>query len=142
MRVGVVERVGDRTENAKRPLWLELPFAEEKRSQVAPLDVAHGDVELPIDLAGVVDRDHARMVEAGGQLRLAQEPLAKALVVRQLGREQLQRRGPLQPHLLGQVDDAHPAPAEQPFDAVARELAPDFGVRLGPAAHLLNGTPL
>ena len=64
--------------------------------------------------------------------RLAQEPLAERLVLGQLRREQLERDLPLQPQVLGQVDDAHPAPAEQRLDPVAGELGADPRV----VAHL------
>ena len=39
--------------------------------------------------------------------------------------QQLERDLPLQPQVLGQVDDAHPAAAEQRLDPVAGELGAD-----------------
>ena len=52
-------------------------LADEQRLEVAALDAGHRDVEEAVVLAGVVDRDDAGMVERGGELRLAQEPLAE-----------------------------------------------------------------
>ena len=45
------------------------------------------------------------------------------------GGEQLQRHLALQPRVVGEVDDTHPAPAEQPLDPVAGELRADPGIR-------------
>ena len=49
-----------------------------------------------------------------------------------LGSEQLERDPPLEPQILGQVDDAHAAPAQQRLDPVAGELGADPRV----VAHL------
>ena len=119
--MGVVERVGDRAQDAQRPFGLELAFLLDQLSEVLAFDVAHGDVEDPVGFAGVEDRDDVRVVEARCELGLAQEALAEPRVVGELGREQLERRPSLQADLLGQVDDAHAAPADQPLDPVARE---------------------
>ena len=73
------------------------------------------------------------MVERGRELRLAQEPLAEALVLGEFGREELQGNLPLQAQVLRQVDDAHPAPPEQTLDPVAGKLRADLGVE--PYAH-------
>ena len=44
-----------------------------------------------VDLAGVVDRDDVRMLERGGQARLAEEALAERRSSAEVGCEQLQR---------------------------------------------------
>ena len=79
----------------------------------------------PVGLAGLVDRDHVGVVDRGGQPRLAQEPLAEALVRGQLRGQQLQRHPALQAQVLGQVDDAHAAAAEQRLDPVAGQHRAD-----------------
>ena len=94
-----------------------------------PVDVAHRDVQLARDLAGVVDRDDVRVVDRGGQPGLAQEALAEALVLRELGREDLQRDRPFEREVVGAVDDPHPAPADQRLDPVAGELAARSAIR-------------
>ena len=114
-----VERIGHRADDRDRTPWLEPPLLGEQRPQVGALDVAHGQVEEPVRLAGVVDVDDVRVVEAGRQLRLAQEPLPETLVPGQLGRQQLQRHPALQPQLLGQVHDPHPPTADHRLDPVA-----------------------
>ena len=48
------------------------------------------------------------------------------------GSEQLERDLPLEPQILGQVDDAHATPAQQRLDPVAGELGADPRV----VAHL------
>ena len=54
--------------------------------RLGPLDVAHREEEDAVDLVGVVDRDHVRVVERRGELRLAEEARAELLVVRELRR--------------------------------------------------------
>ena len=122
-----VECGGDLPEDAERPAKRELPLAHEQRLQVAALDVGHRDVEEPVLLAGIEDRDDAGMVERRSQLRLAQEPLA-VVALAERGGEQLQRGRASEPHVLGPVDDAHAAAAEQLDDPVARDLRVDATV--------------
>ena len=81
--------------------------------------------EQLVALARLVDRNDARMVDRRGQLRLAQETLAEGPVLGQAGGEHLERHLPLQAQVLGQVDDAHAALAEQRFDPVSGELRSD-----------------
>ena len=61
------------------------------------------------------------MVERRGEPRLAQEALAEALVLGELGRDQLERDRPLEREVGRAVDDAHAAAADHLLDAVARE---------------------
>ena len=74
-----------------RARGLERRLLVEQTGEVGAVDVAHRDVELPVGLAGVVDREDVRVIERGRQLALDEEPLAEALVGRQFRREQLQR---------------------------------------------------
>src|SRR2546422_9697741 len=61
------------------------------------------------------------MVKARRKLGLAQEAAAKALVPRQLGREELERDEPPGARLLGQVDGARRPLPEQRLHAKAGE---------------------
>ena len=106
--------------------------APEPLLQVAPLDVAHGDEQDVARPAGLVDRDDVRVVDRRGQLRLAQEPVAERFIAGEALGEQLESDPPLEPEVLGQVDDAHAAPAQQRLDPVAGELGADLRV----IAHL------
>ena len=126
-RVGGVERSGDLLERCGRPRRLERALAQH-RLQVGALDEAHRDVQLPVDLARVVDRDDVRMLDRGRQPRLAQEALAERHVVGELRGEQLQRDVAVEREVVGAVDDAHAAAADQRLDPIAGELGADARV--------------
>ena len=111
--VGGVERPRHLAQQVQRPLRRELAVALEDRLQVLPVDEAHREVELAVVLARLVDGDHVRVVDRRGELRLAQEALAEALVLGQLGGDQLQRDGPLERQVGGAVDHAHAAATGQ-----------------------------
>jgi hypothetical protein len=96
--------------------------------QVATFDVAHGDEQEVLSRPGLVDGDDVGMVDRGGELRLAKEAVTERLVLGEAGSEQLERDPPLEPQVLGQIDDAHAAEAEQRLDPVAGELGADPGV--------------
>ena len=71
-----VERIA--TCRGRRPVRrIEPSLCGQALLEVAALHVAHRDVEQVVDLAGLVDRDDVRVVDRGGQLRLAQEALAE-----------------------------------------------------------------
>ena len=93
--------------------------------QVTPLDVAHGDEEEIVGRPSLIDRDDVRMVDRRGQLRLVQEAVTERFVHGEAGGQQLQRDAPLEPQILGQVDDAHATPAQQGLDPIAGELGAD-----------------
>ena len=119
-----VERAADLPHHRERPRHRERAFALEELLEVA-LDVAHGDVEDAVLVARVVDRDDVRVVERRGGPRLAHEPLAEALVVCELLGQELQRDLVPEAGVLGAIDDAHPAAAEQRLDPVPGELGAD-----------------
>jgi hypothetical protein len=62
-RVRRVQAGRDRSNDGDCALWAEWPFLVEQGGEVGALDVAHGDVEQPVGLAGVVYRDHVGVVE-------------------------------------------------------------------------------
>ena len=119
--VGGVERVGDLGEQGEGALRAEPALALEQRAQVAALHVAHGDIELPVVLAGLVDGDDARVLQGGGEPGLLQEAAPEPLVLGELRRDQLQRDGALEAEVGRPVHHAHPAPAEERLHAIARE---------------------
>jgi hypothetical protein len=104
-----------RLRGGKRPI-------PEQLLEVLPLDVAHRNEDAPVGLARLVDRDDVRVVERGRELRLGQQPLAEALVLGEARREQLERHLPLQPPILGELDDPHAAATEHVLDPVAQKL--------------------
>ncbi len=111
-RMGGVQRVGDLRADGDRPRRLELSLVREQPLEVCALDVAHGQVELSLHLARVVDGHDIRMVEGSRQPRLDEEALAEVGILRQLWREQLERHAAVQRQIVGAVDDAHATAAE------------------------------
>ena len=123
--VGGIERGGHLVEQSQRPSGPQASLLGQHALEIAALHVAHGDVEHPVDLTRLEDRDHVGVIERGGQLRLPEEALPEALVPGQIGGQQLQRHPALQAQILGQIDVAHPTPPEQRLDPVARKLRAD-----------------
>ena len=64
---------------------LERAVSADHRRKVHSVDEAHRDVQHAVRLAGVVHRDHVRVVERAGRPRLAEEPLAELLLAGDLG---------------------------------------------------------
>ncbi len=76
-----------------------------------------------------VDRDDIRVIERRGGPRLAIEPLAPVRIARQLAGQDLERDPPLQPRVVGEVDLAHPAFANELNDPVVPEGGPNHAAR-------------
>ncbi len=119
-RVRCVERARHLRDDPGRDGRLQAAVGE-SALEVAPLDVAHGDEQEVLGLARLVDGHDVRVVDRGGQLRLPQEPAPARRVLAQCGRQQLERDAALESRILGQVDDARSAPAEQRPDPVPGE---------------------
>ena len=77
-----VERLGNLADNVERPLRLDSAVAAQEAPQVRSFDVAHRQIEDAVFFAGGDDRDDVRMVEARGELRLAEEALTEAVLSR------------------------------------------------------------
>ena len=75
----------------------------------------------PSTSSDLVHRDHVRVLDRCGQLRLALEPLAEHRILRELGRDHLDGHEPVRPQLTGAVDHSHSAPPRDPLEAIARE---------------------
>jgi hypothetical protein len=69
----------------------------------------------------VADREHVGVLDGRCGARLALEPLAEALVAREVGLDQLQGDRDVQRKMGGLVDHAHSTLARHPFDPVAGE---------------------
>ena len=83
--------------------------------------------ERPVVLADVVDRDDVRVRrEARGGARLALEAAAGALVLAEMGGQDLDRDGAAEQLVVGRPDGRHPAGGDVADDAVApgREIEP------------------
>ena len=123
-RVGRVERGRDLADDPERAPQGQPPLVDEHRFQVAAVDVRHRDVEQAVLLACVEHRHDARVVERGGQLRLAQEAVAEVGFAERRGQE-LERGRPPEPNLLRAVDDARAPAADRLDDPVAADLCVD-----------------
>jgi hypothetical protein len=118
-RVRRVERragLGDELRGERR---LERALLVEHPAQVRSIHEPHRDEQELAVLAGLVDGDHVRVVERGRDPRLAREPGAEGLVARELGRDQLERDGPVEGELARAVYDAHAAAPGLCLDPVA-----------------------
>ena len=123
--VAGVEGEGDAFENRQREGRVQTTVLLEQALEVAAVDVAHGEVEVPLCLPGLVDRDDLRTLERGGDARFPQETLAEARVCGMLGSDELERHLPLEPRILGEIHDAHAASTQQRHEPVAGELGAD-----------------
>ena len=136
--VGLEEGTADLNEQLVHPLRRDRPALKGMCQIFAP-DELHDDKErFVLELAEIVELDRIRVVEIDDRLTLAMEASDELRIVGQLRVQRLDRdltrRGP---HLLlGEVDLAHSAFAEELNDAVApHDDAPDE--RIAPGARLL-----
>jgi hypothetical protein len=130
VRVGLVERPGQLSDQRQRPLGLERTLRVQELRQVDPVDVAHGDVQLPVDLARLVDRDHARVVDRRRHSRLTQETRAECRVVAVVRRQDLQCDLAPETGVGRAVHDAHAATTEHPLDPIGPDVTADPWARV------------
>lgn len=108
-----VEGGGDLADDPRRVRRIEPGVGAQEVAEVLTLDEAHHDVEQPVDVADLVDRDHVRVLDLGGERGLLLEPGAKIPVAGELGHDHLYGDRPIRAELTGLVDEAHPpAPGE------------------------------
>jgi hypothetical protein len=109
---GPLQRGGDLAHDAQGDRQFGRPLAGEEVAEVTPLDVFHRHVVDAVVFADGVDLDDVGVVDAGGRLGLAAEPLQGAGVGGQLRLEQFDRDLAAQRPLLGEEDLAHAALAD------------------------------
>ncbi len=97
----------------------------EHRAQVRTRDVVHRDVEQVLARPHVIDGDDVWVVQRRRDPGLFQEAGPEDIVSRQVRGQHLERDRAAQPRMLGLVDDAHPAPAQDGPQPIARPLAAD-----------------
>ena len=140
--VRVLERVGRLAGDAERVLERELFLAREPVAEAFAFDEGHGEPELAGRLARVEHREDVRMLEPGGELDLAQEPLG-AQRRGELGVQHLERDGAVVPQVVREVDRGHAAAAELALELVAvreccREDGAGVGAHAAPSTSFLN----
>jgi hypothetical protein len=126
-RVGGIERARHLREDPDRVPRIEAATLQ-ALFQIRPLDIAHSDEEEVFGRPGLVDRNDVGMVDRRSEFRLTEESITERVVLGKTGGEELERNPPLEPQILGKVDDAHAAPAEKRLDPIAGELGADPGV--------------
>ena len=119
--MGCVQGARDRMQQRPDALGLESPLSLDQAAQVCAAHVPHRDEQIAVDLAGLVDGHDVRVVEPGRELRLADEPAPERRVGRELRGQHLDRDAACEARVFGQVDDAHPAPAQLGLDAIPAE---------------------
>src|SRR5690606_8233934 len=92
------------------------PRTNHALAQRLALEVLERHDELAVDLGAVQTADHVRIVEAGEDRHLVDELPTPGLAARQLAAQHLERDATSRQALLGLVDLAHPALADQPSD--------------------------
>ena len=111
----------DLSQESESPLQIKDSIAPKKLPQVDAVDVLHREIEDTTFVPRRKARDDVRMVEARGDLRLAQEPLPEALVPCELRIKDLQRYALRPREILSEVDGAHRSLADQRLNAKTGE---------------------
>ena len=104
------------------------------RCQARSLDVGHGEVVLSLVLADFENGHDAWMVELRRCFCLGMKPLDLLRAGQLSGKDQLQGHDPLEVHLAGLVDDAHPAARDLLQQLIIAEVA-----ELGAGARRTHG---
>src|SRR5262249_18393887 len=98
---------------------------------VRAVDVLRDDVAgAVVGAADVEDRDDVRVIEVGDGAGFGQVGVGGFGTIHQLAVRNLDGAGPLQLPVVGEVDDAGPAPAEHLLDAVATDVRRQGGIRV------------
>ena len=115
--MGVRQRVGHFAQNANRvgdrQLALRQPSAER-----FSVHVGHHVIEEAVGLARVVERQDVRVLQAGGHLDLAEEPV-RAERGGEVGTEDLHRHLAVVLEVLGEVHRRHAALTQLALEAIA-----------------------
>ena len=115
----VRERPGDVAEDTRCFGGRQRPAAPHSLGQGLALDVCHGKEHESADLFDGVNRNDVGVGELGGGTRLTQEPFAEFRIGCLRGRQQLDRDGPVQPHLSREIHDPHPAAPQLALQRIA-----------------------
>ena len=116
--VGVGERAGDGTSDAKRHVERERTFALEPVAERLAAGVRHHEVQQAVTFAGIVQRQDLGVGQAGGDPDLPQEAL-RLVTGRGIGTKHLDGHFAGVLHILRQVDRGRSAPSDLLFDQVA-----------------------
>ena len=98
--------------------------AGQPRAQGLALDQLHGDVDVPVGFADLVDRADVRMIELRRQPRLAQQPRARRGIGERRGRQDLERDVAVEPRVTGPVHLAHATRTDKAYDLERTDAGP------------------
>ena len=116
--VGVRQRLGGLAGDPEGVVHRQALLPLEAGTERLAADVGHGEPELPVVLARVVDRADVGVLQPRRRRDLAAEAL-DVHAGADLGPEQLEGDGPVVAQVVGEVDGRHSAPAELALEAVA-----------------------
>lgn len=130
--VGQAQRLGDRDQQVQRGTRGERCLGLDDLAQRATAHQLHDEEHVHPVGALVVDRDDARVVEAGRGSRLTSETVREGLVVGEPGPQQLDRHRALQPLVERLPHRGHPAVGDMTHQPVASvEDTPGLGAGVG-----------
>ncbi len=120
----VLVRCGQPQANLPRDLNRLLaarpPQSSQDARQILPVDVLHGEKDVPVLLGDVVDAADVGVGDLPGVPHLAAKAVKRHRVAGHALGQELQRDGLAQLQVIGAIDLTHPATAEQADDAVTR----------------------
>ena len=96
-----------------RPIFRKPADPFERRGEIFAVDVLHREIQIALDLADVVDATDVGMRDLPRRPDLVVKLREPARVGRQVLRQEFQRHGLAKAQIVGAVDLAHPAAAEQ-----------------------------
>ncbi len=105
--------------NLDRLLQRRSPEPAQDGAQVLAVDVLHRQEELAVGLADVVHATDVGVRDLPRHANLVAQACQRRRIVGEMGGQELQRDRLAELQVVGAVDLAHAAPAEQPDDAVA-----------------------
>ena len=114
-----VEGLRDLREEVDGALRLECTVLGDDLREIGAFDVTHREEEQAVLVSGLVDRDDVRVVERSRDPRLAQETLAEALVLGELGGDHLERDLASEALFARTVNRTHPPAADECLDLIA-----------------------
>ena len=115
--VGVAQRISDFAGNLQRRVHRQLLLAAQALAQRLPLDQRHHVVEQPVGVAGIIERQDVRMMQAGGDLDLTEEALGTQ-GGRQLGTEYFHGHLAVVLQILGEINQSHPPHAQLALEPI------------------------
>ena len=118
LAVSVVERVGHLARQPERLRRRQAALPVEQVAEGAAFDVGRDVIEEAAGLARVVERQQVGVLQARGDLDLAQEALGAELLA-DSRLKHLERDDAVVPEVVGAVDHRHPAMPDLPLDGIA-----------------------